>query len=353
MLLACVTVLSLAACGGEKEAETTDSLKTDWRNTIEYEGSFYVNKSIKVLYALDKGTITIWDNAGNGNSLQTINYNTGVADAIERIEKKDFNNDGNCDIRIIYSESEKGNRYNLFLWSENTGRFAECRLYNEITDPIVEKETGYVIGVFDNGYLGVVTTRYSFNENCGLDVVDIEFSNPQGVVTTIATTFLSAEKLIVVPGKGNATIDDVVCTTYIVNDGSKDVAYVSYTEAARWYIDRGCHGFYREVLAEDGSLVLGKYEGEYNGCHSLATLIKGEDCMITEALSGIINGEAATKFTLLSESGESVLLVNDKRGYWYLSENGETYVQVNGSTGVKVNDDEHTFERPLTDPTEE
>ena len=128
-MAAVLVAICLASCGAEgKTEEETTQQKEDWRNTIEYEGSFFVNEGKKMLYALDKGSITIWDNAGEGTALQVIKYDTSVSDAIERIEKEDYNGDENTDIRIIYSESEKGTRYNLYLWSDKAGRFVECQI---------------------------------------------------------------------------------------------------------------------------------------------------------------------------------------------------------------------------------
>jgi len=96
LALVFAAVLCLFSCNEAKgEPVVTTGKVTDWRNTIEYEGSFFVNKDRKMLYALDMGKITLWDNEGSGAPFQELKYDTSVADAIESIEKEDFNADGN------------------------------------------------------------------------------------------------------------------------------------------------------------------------------------------------------------------------------------------------------------------
>ncbi len=56
--IAVVAALCLFSCGGDGKKEEETTVKTDWRNTIEYEGAFFVNESKRVLYALDTGSIT-------------------------------------------------------------------------------------------------------------------------------------------------------------------------------------------------------------------------------------------------------------------------------------------------------
>lgn len=342
LILVCLLTLSLCACGGGDEKETTAATKTDWRNTIEYEGSFYVNSKVKVLYALDKGSVTIWDNAGNGNVLQTINYNTSVSDAIERIEKKDFNADGSCDLRIIYSENESGTRYNLFLWSENTKRFAECRLYNEITDPVIDESTGEVIGVYDNGIFGVLTCRYAFNENCGLDLIESSVGDMTEVAKNIAKSILG-DTVTVTLAEGQATVEGEVNHTFIVKNGGADIAYLACSSEGIWAIDKGCYGFYRLLSEKDGAVLLGNYLGEGRAAQSLAVTILGADVEIHSLTAGTINESTAKCYVMMSEGGETISLAGDSRGFWYISRNGVSFTQVNASTGVAINDTEYEF----------
>ncbi len=341
VLLVLFALFILASCTTDDEPAVTTG-NTDWRNTIEYEGAFYVNEKTRVLYAFDKGSITLWDNAGSGNVLQTIEYDTSVADAVERIEKEDINGDGNCDIRVIYSESEEGTRYNLFLWSEKTGRFAPCRIYSEITDPVIEENTGYVIGVWDMAPFGIVTKKYEFNENCGLDLVESIVSEPQKTAVTIATTF-DDSVVSVSPASGKATIEGETCDAFVANTVAKTVAYITYTADGRWYMDKGCFGFYREVLAEDGNIVFGDYLGECKSAQVLAEVITGKSVEIHSATAGEIDGQSAKCYVMITSEGESVYLAGDKRGFWYLAEDAENYIKVNASTGVAVGDETYSF----------
>ena len=198
VLISLLAAIVLVSCSGESEKTEETTKKSDWRNTIEYEGAFFVNESTRLFYAFDKGSITLWDSAGNGEVLQVIDYDTTVSDAIERIEKEDIDKDSNCDIRIVYSEGEEGTRYTLWLWSAVTGKFAECRLYNKIVDPVFDPETGNIIGVDDKGVFGKVTKKYAFNDSSGLDEVSCEISDPLAVAqavngATVAGTLEPAE----------------------------------------------------------------------------------------------------------------------------------------------------------------
>ena len=103
LLLAVLLAFSLAGCKDSTHNTEETKKPSDWRNSIEYEGNFYVDSETKLLYALDKGTITLWDNSGNGDVLQVLDYNTAESDAIERLDIKDVNGDGSNDISTIFS----------------------------------------------------------------------------------------------------------------------------------------------------------------------------------------------------------------------------------------------------------
>ncbi|MBR6650758.1 MAG: hypothetical protein IKL36_05030, partial [Clostridia bacterium] len=72
LLLAILLMLNITGCKDDVDTPEETKKPNDWRNTIEYEGNFYVNSETKLLYALDKGTITLWDNAGEGDVLQVL-----------------------------------------------------------------------------------------------------------------------------------------------------------------------------------------------------------------------------------------------------------------------------------------
>lgn len=340
IMLLCLAAASLFACGESKKKEEDTTAKADWRNTVEYEGAFYVNEKLRVLYAFDTGSITLWDNGGNGTVLQTIKYDTTVSDAIERIEKEDFNNDGNRDIRIIYSESEEGVRYSLFLWSEKTGHFAECNLYNEITDPVIDPDTGHVINVLDKGIFGTVTKEYAFNESSGLDEVSCTIAEADKVALAVADETLGG---VARRSEGSATIDGVDCPAYIVSKDGKDIAYMCHTPDSVWYVDYDRLGFYRLAEEKDGAVVLTEYTGEGGVAQDIAYAVKGCDIDIISYTLGEIEGADATAYALRTKEGESLWLVTDERGYWYFSEDGETYLRVSAATGEAAGPEKYEF----------
>lgn len=341
--IAIFAALSLFSCGSESQAEEETTAKSDWRNTIEYESSFFVNESKKMLYALDKGSITLWDNGGDGRELQTINYDTSVADAIERIEKADFNNDGNCDIRIIYSESERGTKYNLFLWSDKAGRFVECQLYNTIVDPVYDAEAAVVVGVENKGVFGTVTTHYAFNESSGLDVVSVTIGDLEGVAAAISTAVGGEriEKIVT-----EFTVNDISCNGYYVYSEEKIIAYIAYTEGSDWFVDEGRCGLYREVCEKDNAVALGDYVGAAKHAYDLVKLIKGESARLTGMTLGVIRDLPAERFGGVDEAGNTFAVVTDDKGLWYYSEDGVTFVQVLSATGEVAGEEEFQFAVP-------
>lgn len=341
--LALFAALCLFSCTSEGGAEEETTAKSDWRNTIEYESSFFVNESKKMLYALDKGSITLWDNAGDGKALQVIEYDTSVADAIERIEKEDFNNDGNSDIRIIYSESEKGKRYNLFLWSEKAGRFVECQLYNTITDPVWDSETGNIVGVVDKGVFGTVTTNYAFNESSGLDVVSVAVGDLEGVASLVCASVGGdrIERIV-----NSFAVNDIPCNGFYVYSSDKRIAYIAYTAEYSWFVDEGCCGLYREVGEKDNAVVLGDYVGAAKHAYDLVKLIKGEGAKLTGMTLGVIRDLPAERFGGVDEEGNRFAVVTDDKGLWYYSEDGTTFVQVLSGTGEIAGEEEYQFAVP-------
>ena len=341
--IAIFAAICLFSCGTESTKEEETTAKKDWRNTIEYESSFFVNETKKMLYALDKGSITLWDNAGEGNILQVIEYDTSVSDAIERIEKNDFNSDGNCDIRIIYSESERGTKYNLFLWSERAGRFVECQLYNTIMNPVYDSEAAVVVGVENKGVFGTVTTQYAFNESSGLVVVSVTIGDLEGVASSISATVGGdrIEKIVT-----EFTVNELPCNGYYVYSGDKRIAYIAYTEESVWFVDEGCCGLYREVKEESEKIALGDYVGAAKHAYDLVKLIKGESAKLTGMTLGVIRDLPAERFGGVDEAGNRFAVVTDDKGLWYYSDDGVTFVQVLSATGEVAGEEEFQFAVP-------
>lgn len=346
IVAAIAALICLTSCGEAKPAVDTapSSPNEDWRNTIEYEGSFFVNKGLKMLYALDTGSITLWDNGGDGTPFQTLSYDTSVSDAIEQVETGDFSGDGNGDIRVIYSESEKGKRYTLFLWNEGTKKFAECRLYSTITDPIFNSEDCTVSGEWDLGIFGKVTKTYAFNETSGLDEVGIVLHDAEGVANKIAADTVGGTVTL---SENHVTIDNKKCTLYIASEFGANSAYIVHTPEGEWYIDEYCFGFYRECLDNgEGTVTLGKYVGKAGTAQHIANTIRGEDAEIVIAEEGFINGIEATRYTMRGESGGRFAIVCDVANTWYFAEDGDIFTNVHISTGIAVSDTEYIFEIP-------
>jgi len=261
-----------------------------------------------------------------------------------RFKKEDFNGDNNCDIRIIYSESEKGTRYNLFLWSDKAGRFVECMLYNTITDPVYNSETGEITGVTDKGVFGKVTKTYCFNSSSGLDELTCTIEGVDSVAATVAKAIggESVERIV-----NTVTVDEKECTAYSVISGGKKVGYVAATPDSVWYVDAGCCGLYRETgESESGEVLLGDYLGEARAAFNLAKLMGGEDVSLVGMTYGLINGSEAQRFGAKKADGASFAVACDENSVWYYSENGTAFLQVISSTGDIVGEEEVEFAIP-------
>lgn len=343
VLIALLAAIALVSCSGESEKAEETTKKSDWRNTVEYEGAFFVNEGTRLFYAFDKGSITLWDSAGDGEALQVIDYDTTVSDAIERIEMEDFDADSNCDIRIIYSEGEEGARYSLWLWSTVTGKFAECRLYNKIVDPLFDPETGNIIGVEDKGVFGTVTKRYAFNDTSGLDEVSCEISDPLAAAEAVNSATVAGR---LEAAEGTAVIEDVECNVYIVYSGAETLAYIAYTPDSKWYIDKGCRGFYREVNDEEGAVVVGSYVDEAGTVGDIARVFYECDFEIKYVSSGLLGENEVSYYCVEYGDGKNIFLAKAENGFWYLSEDGAVYKQVSVSTGEYVSEEELEFATP-------
>ena len=336
------SLLSLFSCADSDKKEEETTKKSDWRNTIQYESSFFVNEELRFLYAFDKGTITLWDNAGNGEVFQVIEYDTGVADAIERIEKEDFSGDGNCDIRIIYSESEAGTRYTLWLWSENTNKFVQCRLYSSITDPVIDEATGHVLGVEDKGVFGSISREYAFNDKSGLDVVKSTFSETDSVANNLAKELYGAQA---VKSEGAVTINGKRCEFYTVTG---ELGYIAFDEDLCWYTDRACRGFYREIEQKDSKVTFGSYVGPAKTAEELCVLIKSEGAEALGFMTGSLGGVKATHYEMEFADGSHAYFVNDENGLWYYSADNTAFKKINTSTGAVSEGESFEFALVLT-----
>ena len=346
LLVLVLSALMLFSCGGDKKNEEETKKETDWRNTIESEGSFFVNEKIRLFYALDTGRITLWDAGGDGSVLQTIEYDTTVSDAIERIEKEDFNGDGYKDIRIYYYEGEEGTRYRLWLWGDRAGKYSECRLYSSIYDPAYDPEAKTVTGIEDLGAFGKLTRVYAFNETLGLDVVSVTIDDPQKIASDIAASTVGGT---VRPAEGTAKVNEVECSAYVVSESGTDIAFIAHTEESEWFVDVGCLGFYKSVVEKDGAILLSDYVGIAGVCMDMCEKMTGERGEILTKVGGYIDENlSGFKYVIKTQSGDQVAIVNDSGGLWYFCEDldADVYTKRSTATGEAVNEVEYWFTLP-------
>lgn len=256
-LISAAVLFSLSACDkGDKKAEETTA-SGDWRNKIEYEGSFYVNKGVKLLYALDKGTITLWDNAGDGKALQTLEYDSTEAGAIESIEITDMNHDGNEDITAVFSSEEGNLRYNLWLWNTKNNNYTYCKIFRTIPNPVISEDGTTVTGTYDSGFFGKLESVYAIDENMALTQISANVSNADEVASNIALQLCSSENITITEGFAN--IQDSECNVYAVMNGDIQNAYIAFSGDGHWYFDQGITGAYRIIKEDGGAALLGDY----------------------------------------------------------------------------------------------
>ncbi len=345
--LALITVFMFTACNDGNGNTPKDTKKeTDWRNTIQYESSFFVNSETRLLYALDTGKITLWDNDGEGNVLQTIEYDTSVPDAIERIEKEDFNGDGNCDIRIIYSESQRGSTYRLWLWNTIAKSYSLCQGYSSLVDPFFDEEKGCIISTEDHGYFGTVTKEFIFNETLGIDEISSTVNDAQITAQKIAdeTAGGTVSKL-----EGATTIGNETCLVYAASDEFRELAYIAHSSESDWYIDDGCNGFYRILKSENGSLVLGDYMGDAGTAANIAKNFGEGEISVMRKKAGFVGEVEAHRYSV--SVGAAVLFIaTDTAHNWYVSEDGIYYRKYSSSKNEYMGEDTFEFTIPQEEP---
>lgn len=183
---AVLLILPLAvSCAGEQAGDgaQTSRPSTDWHNKIEYDGSFYVSPEIKLLYSMDKGSITLWDDGGEGDVLQTLSYNTTVPDAMENLIRTDVNGDGYADLQTKFSEEQGQTCYNLWLWSEQTGQYQICGMYRLIKNPNPDPEDGTVSSLIETEAFGTMQSTYQFTDALDLETISQEITDADSVAS--------------------------------------------------------------------------------------------------------------------------------------------------------------------------
>ncbi|MDD6094154.1 MAG: hypothetical protein PUC29_00205 [Clostridia bacterium] len=332
------SALLLISCGNGNDAEKeSDTAAPDWRNLIEYEGSFYVDRDTKLLYANDTGKITLWESAGDGEILQEIKYDTLVPDAVDRMETEDINSDSYSDIRIIYRETENGVNYNLWLWSEKAGKFVECRPYREITSPETA-EDGSIVGRTDNGQFGVLETVYRFDENEGLTAQSFKIFDAEKIAEEIFGG-LSEHTALIAPAEGKATVNSCSCPVFTAKDplSGETLSYIAYSDTGEWFFDEGCTGFYRSVVSKDnGGFDLGYYAGEPGNVQEAVEKLCGSLPEINSIEKGEIGSNKAVRYTLSvpGEASPSAYVITVDGGLWYYCTDGVSYCVLKASDGT-------------------
>ncbi len=255
LLLAILLMISLSACKDDTNNNEETKKTSDWRNSIEYEGNFYVDSGTKLLYALDKGSITLWDNAGEGDVLQVLEYNSAESGAIESLEIKDFNGDGANDISTIFSESESGKKYNLWLWDKEQNKYKAVSSYRNINNPVISDDHTTVTGSLDRGIFGVVTSVYTFTDHLTLEETSVTIANADTIAQNISNALAGGAAVAL--GEGVANIQSVPCSVYVAES-----AYIAFTSDGTWYIDKGCVGAYKIINDNNGAFEAGIYVDE-------------------------------------------------------------------------------------------
>ncbi len=343
--LCILLILSLAvSCDKERPAAKPEesTRATNWRNRIEYDGSFYVSQEIKLLYSLDKGSITLWDDKGSGDVLQKLSYDTTVPDAMENLIRTDVNGDGYADLQTVYSQEQGQSCYNLWLWSEQAGMYQACGRYRLIKNPQPDPQAGTVSSTLQTEAFGTVQSTYRFTDALDLEAISQEMIDADFVASAIAAALTG--DAAVVSAEGPATIGGEECAAYTVGTGMNGSgAYIAYLPDAVWYIDMYCLGAYRSVEWKEGAYTLGAYMDEAGQVQDLASAYKKgiREITITAKENGAFDIWGAVRYTVEADGGFLCFLCKTESGNWYISTDGTAYCDfAKGEVGAAS---EYTF----------
>ncbi len=337
----------LFSCKGDGGAELyskTDTVPADWRNTIAYDGSVYINEETKILYSIDKGEITLWDNGGDGTPLQTLNYDTYYDKAYDTLEFADINKDGSKDITIVYSNKEGAKLYNLWLWSTANGSFTSAPLYRTIYNPTVSEDGKSVSGKRDMGMFGILEMTYSIEEDLSLTQTGLDISNAAEIAAAIAGQF-GLGNTVERTGSSGITLDGALCSVFAVKGENSNAAYIAYSSDGQWFADLACIDVFRQVGASEEKYTLGSYCGAAGEAFERASSIYGtSELTVTEHVRGFVGSKEAEAFTFQSADGTLCTVIKAEDGVWYGTEGSlkECYIVSNAGTFEYVKD--RTFE---------
>lgn len=304
---------------GEEMISGTDAAPADWRDKIAYDGSVYVNKDTKVLYSMDKGSITIWDNAGDGSPLQTLNYDTYYDKAFDTFKFEDVNRDGSKDITLIYNKKDSFTLYNLWLWNSKTGSFTAIPLYRSIYDPKVSPDGKYVYGKKDMGVFGTLEMTYEFGEDLSLAKIKTDIANADEIASAMASQLIGikdAEKT-----GTTVTLNGEVCNVMAVKESGRNVAYLAYAPEGSWYIDTKCIDVFRQIGEANGSYVLKDYSDAAGEAYERASAIyDNKNVVITDFIRGKIGACEAEAYVFSLDGNKLCTIIKADNNVWYGSE---------------------------------
>ena len=344
LILAAACLFSCNSDKGSDSAETNGT-QSDWRNTVTYEGSFYVNRDTKLLYSQDKGTVTLWDNAGDGTPLQKLKYDTSYPDAMSTIEFSDINLDENNDITIVYSKSGDDVRYNLWAWNAEDKKFNEISQYKYIYNPEVSEDGTSVMGEKDLGIFGLLEMTYVFTDK-GLEVSERDVTNAGDVAQAISDKF--ADGLPTEKTDGVICVNDADCRIIKATKDGRDAAYIAYTDEGQWYFDNGCTGAYKTLSEKDGDFALGLYADTAGEAFEVANALLGKpdgELVITDTKKGEVGEKDAVAYEFTLDGTYVCTVAKAENGVFYGTNNelAAYYVISATSEAEFLFDMEYTF----------
>lgn len=316
-----MAVLCLFSCkkgGSDELISGTDAVSADWRDRIAYDGSVYVDEGTKILYSMDKGSITLWDNAGDGAPLQTLTYDSYYDKVFDTLDFEDVNMDGHKDITVIYKK-DTFTLYNLWLWNDAESSYTAVPLYKTIYDPIVSEDGKTVRGKKDMGMFGILEMTYTFGEDLSLTRTNIDISNAEEVASSMASQLVGQNS--VKKTGTTVTINGEICTVVAVNSDKGNAAYLAYTSDGDWYADTLCIDVFRQIGENNGTYTLKDYADAAGEAYERASAIyQNKNVTVTDFIRGTIGACEAEAYVFELDGARLCTIVKADNNVWYGTE---------------------------------
>ena len=256
LLLAAVLLCpaAMSGCTGDKApADTAGETKqaARWQDSIEYDSTLSPDGKTVFLYAVSRGKITLWDKNSEKAYPVVLKYDSTADDATDRLETADINGDGYEDIRLVYSESDTGISYNLWLWDADSERYTYCNNYRKIENPESADGGKTVTCHADKGAFGEITQTYTFNDTCGIDLMSSSVDDPDAVAAAICGGLGFGG---ITASGAPITIGGTKCSLYTAGDKE----FLAYTDESVWYASPKDTSEYYEVKYDGGAYSLGE-----------------------------------------------------------------------------------------------